>query len=97
MTEKLLTVTLRIKSSITYEQKVNRHDNFADVLFAQTLLNGYDVVMTFNVLAAVKYARITITHVYFINACGCRGRCLSTKPIGLVFEQLPRDPENANA
>ena len=47
----------------------------------------------------VKYVRITITHVCFIAltlACSL-GRCLSTRPIGLVFKQIPRDRENVNA
>ena len=41
----------------------------------------------------VKYARITITHVCFIalTLAGSLGRCLNTRPNGLVFKQLPRD------
>ena len=47
----------------------------------------------------VKYARITITHVCFIalTLAGSLGRCLNTRPIGLVFKQHPRDPANVNA
>ena len=47
----------------------------------------------------VKYARITITHVCFIalTLAGFLGRCLITRPIGLVFKQHPRDPANVNA
>ena len=47
----------------------------------------------------VKYARITITHVCFIalTLAGSLGRCLNTRPSGLVFKQLPRDPANVNA
>ena len=47
----------------------------------------------------VKYARITITHVCFIALilAGSLGRCLSTRPMGLVFKQLPRDLANVNA
>ena len=46
----------------------------------------------------VKYARITITHVCFIalTLAGSLGRCLNTRPNGLVFKQLPRDPANVN-
>ena len=47
----------------------------------------------------VKYARITITHVCFIalTLAGSLGRCLNTRPSGLVFKQLPQDPANVNA
>ena len=47
----------------------------------------------------VKYARITITYVYFIalTLAGSLGRCLNTRPIGLVFKQHPRDPAKVNA
>ena len=47
----------------------------------------------------VKYARITITHVCFIELtlAGSLGRCLNTWPNGLMFKQLPRDPANVNA
>ena len=47
----------------------------------------------------VKYARITITHVCFIalSLAGSLWRCLNTRPDGLVFKQLPRDPANVNA
>ena len=47
----------------------------------------------------VKYARITITHVYFIalTLAGSLGSCLNTRPNSLVFKQLPRDTANVNA
>ena len=47
----------------------------------------------------VKHARITITHVCFIalTLAGSLGRCLNTRPYGLVFKQLPWDPANVNA
>ena len=47
----------------------------------------------------VKYARITITHVCFIalTLAESLGRCLNTRPNGLVFKQLPRDPANVYA
>ena len=47
----------------------------------------------------VKYTRITITRVCFIvlTLAGSLGRCLNNRPIGLVFKQLPRAPENVNA
>ena len=47
----------------------------------------------------VKNARITITHVCFIALTldGSLGRCLNTRPIGLVFKQHPRNPANVNA
>ena len=47
----------------------------------------------------VKYARITITHVCFIALTLAKslGRCLNSRPLGLVFKQLPRDPANVNA
>ena len=47
----------------------------------------------------VNYARITITHVCFIalTLAGSLGRCLNTRPIGLVFKQHPRDSANVNA
>ena len=47
----------------------------------------------------VKYARITITHVYFIalTLAGSLGRCLKTGPVGLMFKQHPWDPANVNA
>ena len=47
----------------------------------------------------VNYARIMITHVCFIalTLAGSLGRCLNTRPIGLVFKQHPRDPANVNA
>ena len=47
----------------------------------------------------VKYARITITHVCFIalTLAVSLGRCLNTRPSGLVFKQLPRNPANVNA
>ena len=50
-------------------------------------------------LDQVKYARITITHVWFIalTLAGSLGRCLNTRPNGLVFKQLPQDPANVNA
>ena len=62
----------------------------------------------FNVLTAfqcefgwnkVKYARITIARVWFIalTLAGSLGRCLSTRPIGLVLKQLPWDPANVNS
>ena len=46
-----------------------------------------------------KYPKITITHVYFIAliCVGSLGRCLTTRPSGLVFKQLPWDPANVNA
>ena len=46
-----------------------------------------------------NYARITITHVFFIafTLAGSLRRCLSTRPFALVFKQLPRDPANVNA
>ena len=42
----------------------------------------------------VKYARIMITHVCFIalTLAQSLGRCLSTSPNGLVFEQHMRNP-----
>ena len=47
----------------------------------------------------VKYARITDTHVCFIALTPVRslGRCFKTRPIGLVFKQLPQDLANVNA
>ena len=47
----------------------------------------------------VKYARITITHVCFIALTLVRSLrwCLNTRPNGLMFKQLPRDPANVNA
>ena len=47
----------------------------------------------------VKYVRIAITHVNFIELTlvGSLGECLNTQPYGLVFKQLPRDPVNVNA
>ena len=48
----------------------------------------------FNVkIYQVKYARITITHVCFIalTLAASLGRCLNTRPNGLVFKQLPQD------
>ena len=47
----------------------------------------------------VKYARITIKHVFFIalTLAGSLGQCLKTRPKGLVFKQLPRDPAHVNA
>ena len=47
----------------------------------------------------VKHARITITHFCFIalTFAGSLERCLNTRPSGLVFRQLPRDPSNVNA
>ena len=47
----------------------------------------------------VKYARITITHGCFIalTLAWSLGRCLKTRPLGLVFKQLPQDPANVNA
>ena len=47
----------------------------------------------------VKYAWITITHVCFIGLtlAGSLGRCLNSRPNGLMFKQLPRDPANINA
>ena len=39
-----------------------------------------------------------ITHVGFIalNVAAPLGRCLSTQPSGLLFQQLPWDPANVN-
>ena len=47
----------------------------------------------------VKYARITITHVCFIALTLVRSlrQGLNTRPIGLMFKQLPWDPANVNA
>ena len=47
----------------------------------------------------VKYARITIAHVCFIalTLAGSLGRCLITRPIGLVFKQHSLDPANVDA
>ena len=47
----------------------------------------------------VKYARITITHVCFIalTNAGSLGRCLTTRPVSLVFKQLFPDLANVNA
>ena len=47
----------------------------------------------------VKYARIAITHVWIIalTFAGSLGRCLNTRPNGLLFKQLPRDPANVYA
>ena len=32
-----------------------------------------------------------------VTLAGSFGRCLNTRPDGLVFKQLPRDPANVNA
>ena len=32
-----------------------------------------------------------------LTLAGSLGRCLNTRPNGLVFKQLPRDPANVNA
>ena len=47
----------------------------------------------------VKYARITITHVYFIalTLAGSLRWCLNTRPNSPVFKRLPRDLANVNA
>ena len=47
----------------------------------------------------VSYARTTIIHGYFIaiTFAGSLGRYLNTRPSGLVFKQLPRDPANVDA
>ena len=47
----------------------------------------------------VIYARITVTHICFIawTLAGSLGRCLNSRPNGLVFKQLPRDPANVHA
>ena len=47
----------------------------------------------------ISYARTTVTHGYFIaiTFAGSLGRYLNTRPSGLVFKQLPRDPANVNA
>ena len=47
----------------------------------------------------VKYAWITVTHVCFIalTLAGSLGQCLTTRPNGLVFKQLHRDPASVNA
>ena len=47
----------------------------------------------------VSYARTTIIYGYFIaiTFAGFLGRYLNTRPSGLVFKQLPRDPANVNA
>ena len=43
-------------------------------------------------------ANIGITHVFScINIAGSQGCCLNTRPIGLVFKHLPRDPASVNA
>ena len=42
----------------------------------------------------VKYASITF---YCMTLAGSVGRCLNTRPNGLVLKQLPRDPTNVNA
>ena len=60
--------------------------------------HGFQFIFGWN---KVKYARITITHVCFI-ALTLAGymylrRCLNTRPLGLVFKQLPWDPANDNA
>ena len=47
----------------------------------------------------VCYARTTISNGYFIalTFAGSLGRYLNTRPSGLAFKQLPRDPANVNA
>ena len=42
----------------------------------------------------VKYARITITHVCFValTIAWSPGSCLSTRPVSLVFKQVPQNP-----
>ena len=47
----------------------------------------------------VSYERITIIHGYFIaiTFAGSLGRYLNTRPSGLVFKQISRDPTNVNA
>ena len=47
----------------------------------------------------VSYARTTIIHDYFIaiTFAGSLGRYLNTRPSGLMFKQLTRDPANVNA
>ena len=44
-------------------------------------------------LNQVKYAEITITHVWFIALTLARslGQCLNTLPNGLVFKKLPQE------
>ena len=46
----------------------------------------------------VSYARTTIIYGHFIaiTFAGSLGRYLNTRPSGLVFKQLPRDPANVN-
>ena len=47
----------------------------------------------------VNFARIMMTHVCYIalTLAGSLGRCLNTRPNGLVFKQLPWDPANVDA
>ena len=32
-----------------------------------------------------------------LTFAGCQGSCLNTRPIGLAFKHLPRDPASVNA
>ena len=47
----------------------------------------------------VSYAKRVIIRGYFIAITfdGSLGKYLNTRPSGLVFKQLPRDPSNVNA
>ena len=47
----------------------------------------------------ISNARITITHICLseLTFAGFLGRSLNTRPSGLVFKQLFRDPVNVNA
>ena len=62
----------------------------------------FNVKATFSeqfMLKSGKNARIMIKHVCFmaLSFAGSLGRCLNTRPDGLVFKQLPQEPANVNA
>ena len=62
----------------------------------------FNVLETFSVWFMLKSGKIFKDNDHIclfrcIKLAGSLGRCLYTRPNGLVFKQLPRDPANVNA
>ena len=83
---------------VTLESVAAVTDHFADAFVRGNVARVYMTLWRRNEVRKFD-AKITITHVCFIalTLAGSLGRYLNTRPDGLVFKQLPRDPANVNA
>ena len=80
-----------------------QHSELAAMLVCRRVWRVYiEFIWSFGLFSSqfavgiVSYARTTIIHIYFIaiTFAGSLGRYLNTRPSGLVFKQLSRDPAN---